>query len=60
MLLFFTIDVNSYQVKLVMFYSVQTTHLTYVGKIQDIQINIYNIALSQVVSNTNTMFNVVI
>ena len=33
---FFTIDVNFHQVKLLMFYNVQTTNLTFVGKICDV------------------------
>ena len=33
----FTVDVISYQVKLLMFYNVQTINLTFVGQIWDIQ-----------------------
>ena len=34
--IYFIIDVISYQVKLLMFYSVQTTNLIFVGVMQDI------------------------
>lgn len=33
-----------YQVKLFVFYNVQTTHLTFVGKIQDNTLNTHGIA----------------
>ena len=33
----FTIETLFYQVKLSIFYNVQTTHLTFVGKIRDVQ-----------------------
>ena len=36
MLYLFTIDVNFYQVKSLMFYNVYTTNFTFVSKIRDI------------------------
>lgn len=53
MLYLFIIDIIFYQVKFLMFYNVQLTNLTFVGKNMRHSINNYRIAKFQIVNDTN-------
>ena len=55
-----TIDVIFYQVKLLVFYNVQTTNLTFVGKIWEIQYIDIALHNSKYSVTLNTMVSVVL